>query len=64
MNQAGDIATVTSWYSVSLTLGKSLEFIFQSQPKQGDVREGVLNKNTHERGQSVTCTIMLSTYTV
>ena len=64
MKQAGDIATMTSLYSVNLKLGKSLEFIFRSQPRQGDVSEGVLNQNTHERGQSVTCIIMLSTVTV
>jgi len=29
MRQAGDIATMTSWYSVNLKLGKSLEFIFR-----------------------------------
>ena len=64
MKQAGDIAKLTSWYSVNMKLGKSLQFIFRSQPRQDDVREGVLNQNTHERGQSVTCIIMLGTVTV
>jgi hypothetical protein len=47
MKQAGDIAKMTSWYSVNLKLGKSLEFVFRSQPMQIDVREGVVNHNTH-----------------
>jgi hypothetical protein len=50
MKQAGDIAKLT-WYSVNLKLGKSLEFVFHSRPRQGDVQEGVVNQNTHERGQ-------------
>ena len=64
MIQAGDIATMTSWYIVNMKLGKSLEFILHSQVRQGDVREGVVNQNTHELGQCLTCIIMISTSTV
>ena len=46
---------MTSWYRVNLKLGKTLEVNFRSQPRQGGVREVVLNQNTHEHGQSVTC---------
>ena len=55
---------MTSWYSVNLKLGKTLEVNFRSQPRQGGVREGVMNQNTHEHGQSVTCIITFSTFTV
>jgi len=49
MKQAGDFVTMTSWHSFNLKLGKLLEFIFRSQPRHGDVQEGVVNQNTHER---------------
>jgi len=64
MEQAGDIAKMTSWYSVNLKLGKTLEVNFRPQPRKGGVREGVLNQNTHERGQSVNCIITFSTFTL
>jgi len=55
---------MTSWYSVNLKLGKTLEVNFRSQPRQGGVREGVMNQSTHEHGQSITCNIMFSTFAV
>jgi hypothetical protein len=54
MKQAGDIATMMSLCSINLKLGKSLQFIFLAQLRQGDVREGVVNQNTHEVGQCLT----------
>jgi len=64
MKQAGVIATRTSLYSVVLKLGKSLEFIFRSQLRQGEVREGMVNQNPHELVQCLTCVIFFSTFTV
>ena len=64
MRQAGDIATMTSWYRVNIKLGKSLKFILRFRLRQGEVREGVVDQNTNERDQSVNCVIMLITFTV
>ena len=64
MKQAGDIATITSRYSVNMKLVKITEFNFRSQLRQGYFREGVVNRNTQERGQSLTYIITLSTSTV
>ena len=55
---------MTSWYSVNLKLGKTLEVNFRSQPRESGVREWVMNQSTHEHGQSVTCIITFSTFTV